>query len=126
MTFPVKDHMLVDPVLQQKIARRAQAGNFGAAQPGHAVNPLGSIALSDGKYVSVYLRHAVDPVLIDDFGHVVLITRRNNPGAGLEATRKAILGAATFEPRLNFQVPEPMQVCATSSSGVAGVPRAAI
>jgi 8-oxo-dGTP pyrophosphatase MutT (NUDIX family) len=85
MTVPVKDHMLVDPVLQQEIVRRAQAGNFGAGQPGQAVNPLGSIAMPNGKQVCVYLRHAVDPVLLDDAGQVVLITRRNNPGAGLEA-----------------------------------------
>lgn len=85
MTSPVKNHMLVDPVLQREIARRAQAGSFGAGQPGQVVNPLGSITMPDGKRVSVYLRHAVDPVLLDDIGQVVLITRRNNPGAGLEA-----------------------------------------
>jgi 8-oxo-dGTP pyrophosphatase MutT (NUDIX family) len=85
MTLSVKDHMLVDPVLQQEIVRRAQAGNFGAGQPGQAVNSLGSIAMPNGKQVCVYLRHAVDPVLLDDAGQVVLIARRNNPGAGLEA-----------------------------------------
>ncbi|MEO6966144.1 MAG: NUDIX hydrolase [Acidobacteriaceae bacterium] len=77
--------MLVDPVLQQEIARRAQAGNFGVGQPGQSVNLLGSIVMPDGKRVCVFLRHAVDAVLLDDIGQVVLITRRNNPGAGLEA-----------------------------------------
>lgn len=85
MIAPVKDHMLVDPVLQQEIARRAQAGNFGTGQPGQSVNLLGSIVMPEGKRVSVFLRHAVDAVLLDDIGQVVLITRRNNPGAGLEA-----------------------------------------
>jgi ADP-ribose pyrophosphatase YjhB (NUDIX family) len=31
------------------------------------------------------LRHAADAVLLDDFGQVVLVTRKHNPGAGLKA-----------------------------------------
>ena len=89
MTIPIKDHMLVDSALQQEIVRRAQAGNFGAGQPSHVVNTLGSVTMPDGKRVPVYLRHAVDAALVDDVGHVVLITRRNNPGAGLEALYRA-------------------------------------
>jgi ADP-ribose pyrophosphatase YjhB (NUDIX family) len=85
MTLPIKDHMLVDSALQQEIVRRAQAGSFGGGQPHHVVDPLGSIAMPDGKLVSVYLRHAVDAAIVDGSDHVVLITRRNNPGAGLEA-----------------------------------------
>lgn len=85
MTSPIKDHMLVDPVLQQEILRRAQAGNFGFGQPSQPLNALGSITMPDGRQVSVYLRHAVDPVLLDDLGNIVLITRRHSPGAGLEA-----------------------------------------
>jgi ADP-ribose pyrophosphatase YjhB (NUDIX family) len=81
----IRDHMLVDPVLQQKIVRRVEAGNFGADQPDQAADSLGSITLPGGKRVSVYLRHAADPVLLDCAGHVVLITRRNNPGEGLRA-----------------------------------------
>jgi 8-oxo-dGTP pyrophosphatase MutT (NUDIX family) len=85
MTSPLKDHMLIDPGLQQEIARRAREGNFGEGQPRQAVNSLGSIDMPDGKRTPVYLRHAVDAVLLDALGNVVLITRRNNPGAGLEA-----------------------------------------
>lgn len=85
MTSPLKDHMLIEPMLQQEIVRRAQNGNFGTGQPRQVVNSLGSIDMPGGKRVSVYLRHAVDAVLLDDLGNVVLITRRNNPGAGLEA-----------------------------------------
>ncbi len=85
MNLSIKDHMLVDPALQQEIVRRIQAGRFGADQPERAADPLGVIAMEHGMLVSVYLRHAADPVLLDCAGHVVLITRRNNPGAGLRA-----------------------------------------
>jgi ADP-ribose pyrophosphatase YjhB (NUDIX family) len=77
--------MLIDPALQQEIIHRIKAGNFEADQPGQAADSLGTIVTPDGKRVSVYLRHAADPVLLDCAGHVVLITRRNNPGAGLRA-----------------------------------------
>ena len=40
----------------------------------------------------------------------------------LAITLKLMFGAASFEPRLSFQIPDPMQVCSVSSSGVAGVP----
>jgi ADP-ribose pyrophosphatase YjhB (NUDIX family) len=33
----------------------------------------------------VYLRHAADAIVLDNFGSIVLITRRHNLGAGLEA-----------------------------------------
>jgi hypothetical protein len=64
----IRDHMLVDPAFQQKIVRRVEAGNFSADQPDQAADSLGSIALPDGKRVSVYLRHAADPVLLDCAG----------------------------------------------------------
>lgn len=85
MTLNIRDHMLVDPALQQEIVRRIEAGRFGAGQPERAADPLGVVAIEHGTRVSVYLRHAADPVLLDCAGHVVLITRRNNPGAGLRA-----------------------------------------
>jgi ADP-ribose pyrophosphatase YjhB (NUDIX family) len=77
--------MLVDPALQEEIARRSEAKNAGVDQPEQSAEPLGSIAMPDGSRVSAYLRHAGDPVLLDCAGHVVLITRRNNPGRGLRA-----------------------------------------
>jgi ADP-ribose pyrophosphatase YjhB (NUDIX family) len=80
----VKDNMLVDPSIQNEIIRRALAGVFGD-NPNQAVHSLGSVKMPDGREVSVHLRHAADAVLLDDFGHVVLITRKHNPGAGLKA-----------------------------------------
>jgi hypothetical protein len=45
------------------------------------------------------------------------------PTAGSpETTRKRMFGVAIFLPRLSFQVPEPMQLWAVRSSGVAGLP----
>jgi len=81
----IKDHMLVDPALQQEIMRRITEANVCASQPVETVNPLGLIDMPGGRQVSAYLRHAVDAVLLDDAGKVVLITRRHNPGIGLEA-----------------------------------------
>jgi 8-oxo-dGTP pyrophosphatase MutT (NUDIX family) len=80
----IKDHMLVDPTMQQDIIRRAVDGNLGD-NPGQAVHSLGTLKLPDGREVAVHLRHAADAVLLDDFGHVVLVTRKHNPGAGLRA-----------------------------------------
>ena len=37
------------------------------------------------REISIHLRHAADAVLLDDFGYVVLIIRKHNPGAGLKA-----------------------------------------
>ena len=81
----VRDHMLVDSALRQEIVRRIEARNFGGDQPGQAADSLGPIIMPNGTRGSVYLRHAADPVLLDCAGHVVLITRRNNSGAGLRA-----------------------------------------
>jgi len=85
MTFIIKDHMLIDPPLQQEIMRRISVANICVSQPLHTADPLGSLEMPGGREVSVYLRHAVDAVLLDDAGNVVLITRRNQPGMGLAA-----------------------------------------
>ena len=85
MTLLIKDHMLVDPALQQEIMRRITAADICASQPLQTVDPLGLIDMPGDRQVSAYLRHAVDAVLLDDVGKVVLITRRHNPGMGLEA-----------------------------------------
>src|ERR1700690_3443869 len=83
----IKHNMLVDPSIQKEIIKRAIDGKFGD-NPNQAVYSLGSVKMPDGREVPVYLRHAADAVLLDDFGHVVLITRKHNPGAG----RKALPG----------------------------------
>jgi len=76
--------MLIDPSMQEDIIRRAVDGNFGD-NPDQAVHSLGTLKTPDGREVAVHLRHAADAVLVDDFGQVVLITRKHNPGAGLKA-----------------------------------------
>jgi ADP-ribose pyrophosphatase YjhB (NUDIX family) len=80
----IKDNMLIDPSMQKEIVRRAVDGNFGD-NPNQVVHSLGTVRTPDGREVAVHLRHAADAVLLDDFGHVVLITRKHNPGAGLKA-----------------------------------------
>jgi ADP-ribose pyrophosphatase YjhB (NUDIX family) len=85
MTFVIKDHMLIDPALQEEIMRRIRVANICVSQPLHTADPLGSLEMPGGKEVAVYLRHAVDAVLLDTAGNVVLITRRNQPGMGLAA-----------------------------------------
>jgi hypothetical protein len=80
----IKDNMLIDPSMQREIIRRAVDGNFGD-NPSQAVHSLGTVKTPDGKEVAVHLRHAADAVLLDNFGQVVLITRKHNPGAGLKA-----------------------------------------
>ncbi len=76
----VKDGMVIDQALQQEIARRAQETAVGV-QPSRVVDSLGQIDTPSGP-VSAYLRHAVDAVVTDRKGAVLLIQRRNNPGAG--------------------------------------------
>jgi 8-oxo-dGTP pyrophosphatase MutT (NUDIX family) len=80
----IKDNMLIDPWIQKEIIGRVVAGTFGD-NPAQAVHSLGSVKIPDGREVPVHLRHAADPILLDDFGHVVLITRKHNPGADLKA-----------------------------------------
>jgi ADP-ribose pyrophosphatase YjhB (NUDIX family) len=80
----IKDNMLIDPSLQQEIIRRAVDGNFGN-NPNRAVDSLGALSVPDGREVHVHLRHAADAIILDDFGNIVLVTRRHNPGAGLKA-----------------------------------------
>jgi len=76
--------MLIDPTIQREIISRAIDGKFGD-NPNQAVHSLGSVKMPDGREVPVHPRHAADAVILDDFGHVVLITRKHNPGAGLDA-----------------------------------------
>jgi ADP-ribose pyrophosphatase YjhB (NUDIX family) len=80
----IKDNMLIDRSLQQEIIKRAVDRNLGN-NPNQAVHSLGTLKMPDGREVGVYLRHAADVILLDDFGNIVLITRLHNPGAGLAA-----------------------------------------
>jgi ADP-ribose pyrophosphatase YjhB (NUDIX family) len=79
-----KDDMLIDPSVQEEIIRRAVGAHCGD-NPNQAIHSLGTLEMPDGQEVAVHLRHAADAILLDDFGHVVLITRKHNPGAGLKA-----------------------------------------
>jgi NUDIX domain/Ion channel len=80
----INNNMLIDPSMQKDIIRRAIDGNFGD-NPNQAVHSLGTVKTPDGQEVPVHLRHAADAVVMDALGHVVLITRKHNPGAGLKA-----------------------------------------
>jgi ADP-ribose pyrophosphatase YjhB (NUDIX family) len=80
----IRDHMLIDPDLQQSIVRRILAGNFGDT-PANAVEYLGLVDLPDGHGIPLHLRHAADAILLDGHNQVALITRIHNPGAGLLA-----------------------------------------
>jgi len=73
--------MVVDPTLTHEIATRAAALNV-ADQPDSPVHHLGSIRHSANTAVPVHLRHAVDAVVMDRRGNVLLIERAHNPGAG--------------------------------------------
>jgi ADP-ribose pyrophosphatase YjhB (NUDIX family) len=81
MTDFVKGNMIVDPALQKEVIRRAFAGNFGDA-PVAAASDLGDITLPNGRRVRAYIRHAAEVVVVDGHGHIVLIRRVHNPGAG--------------------------------------------
>jgi ADP-ribose pyrophosphatase YjhB (NUDIX family) len=80
----IKDNMLIDPSMQKDIIRRAVDGDFGD-NPDQAVHSLGTVKTPDGREVGVHLRHAADAVILDNFGQVVLVTRKHNPGSGLKA-----------------------------------------
>lgn len=80
----LRDHMLCLPDLQADIVARCLAGHFGD-EPSQAAHPLGDITLPDGQTKPVFLCHAADAILLDDFGQTVLITRLHNPGRGKQA-----------------------------------------
>jgi ADP-ribose pyrophosphatase YjhB (NUDIX family) len=77
----IKNHIVVDPALQQKIIALVLAGNFGDA-PDAAAHDLGLVEMPDGTRLRCFARHAADPVLLDEAGQVVLITRMHEPGVG--------------------------------------------
>jgi len=81
----VKNHQVIDPVLQRTIIDRIlrEHDRNPVVQPAEY---LGPITLPDGKTVSLYLRHAADAVLLDDYGQTVVITRLHPPGVGKLAT----------------------------------------
>src|ERR1700739_4378007 len=86
----LQDHMLIVPALQADIVTRCLAGNFGD-EPSQVAHALGSIMLPDGGIKPVWLCHAADAVLLDDFGQTVLITRLHNPGRGKQALPGGLL-----------------------------------
>ncbi|MBU6448277.1 MAG: NUDIX domain-containing protein [Rhodospirillales bacterium] len=84
MNPPIQDSMLVEPFLQAEIARRCQNGDF-PDEPQEVSNDLGLIDLPGGESVRVWLCHAADAVILDNYGQTLLITRRHNPGQGKKA-----------------------------------------
>lgn len=76
-----ENHHIIDPLLQRAIIDRILREH----DPNPAVQPaeyLGPITLPDGKTVGLWLRHAADAILLDDYGQAILITRLHNPGIG--------------------------------------------
>jgi hypothetical protein len=79
-----KDGMVIHSGVQKQIIARVMAGNFGD-QPSQTIHSLGTIITPDGKVVRIHVAHAADAIILDPYGHVLLVTRRYNPGAGLWA-----------------------------------------
>jgi ADP-ribose pyrophosphatase YjhB (NUDIX family) len=77
----IRNHIIVDAALQARIIALVLAGNFGDA-PDEAAHDLGLVDLPDGTLVRCFARHAADPILLDECGQVVLITRLHEPGVG--------------------------------------------
>jgi len=73
--------MVVDAGVQREIVSRIIALGLGDV-PDRAVHGLGMLRLPDGRESPLHVRHAADAILLDEFGQVVLITRRHHPGAG--------------------------------------------
>jgi ADP-ribose pyrophosphatase YjhB (NUDIX family) len=117
----LRDHMLILPALQAEIVARCLAGNFGD-EPQLAAQPLGRIALPDETEVPVWLCHAADAVLLDDFGQTVLITRLHNPGRGKQALPGGLLDAVPggVESSRDAALREAMEETGISAAVLAG------
>ena len=112
----VKDHIIVDADLRRRITDRFIAAGIGDI-PDRAVHELGSVELPGAGVVALHLCHAADAILLDDFDQVVLITRMNNPGAGLLALPGGFLDA------LNGGVEDPVAAArreAVEETGIEG------
>jgi len=77
----IRNHMVVDTVLQARIIALVLARQFGDA-PDAAAHDLGLVELPDGTSRHCFARHAADPILLDEAGQVVLVTRIHEPGIG--------------------------------------------
>jgi ADP-ribose pyrophosphatase YjhB (NUDIX family) len=77
----IKDHIVVDPALQARIIALVLARKFGDA-PDAVAHDLGFLEMPDGGLLRCFARHAADPILLDEVGQVVLITRMHEPGVG--------------------------------------------
>lgn len=86
----IQNNMLVDPLLQTEIARRCRNGDF-PDEPASVANDLGMLDLPNGQTIRVWLCHAADAVLLDDYGQTLLITRLHNPGQGKRALPGGLL-----------------------------------
>jgi len=77
----IRNHMVVDTELQARIIALVLAGNFGDT-PDKSAHDLGLVEMPDGFLRRCFARHAADPILLDEAGQVVLITRMHEPGIG--------------------------------------------
>lgn len=74
-------YMVTDPAMQHFATTRILAAKLGDT-PSEALHDLGMLRVRGGGQVRLYARHAADAIILDDFGQIVLITRRHDPGAG--------------------------------------------
>jgi ADP-ribose pyrophosphatase YjhB (NUDIX family) len=77
----IENHIVVDPALQARIIALVVAGDFGDA-PDAVAHDMGLVEMPDGTMLRCFARHAADPILLDEAGQVVLITRMHEPGVG--------------------------------------------
>jgi ADP-ribose pyrophosphatase YjhB (NUDIX family) len=77
----IVDNMVVQPALRARLIGMVLAADL-ADVPGVTCNFIGRVALADGSERGFFVRHAVDAVLSDAAGNVVLITRLHQPGKG--------------------------------------------
>jgi len=81
----IKDNMLIDPSMAERDHQKSRGRECLETTLTRLFHFLfGTLKAPDGREVGVHLRHAADAVLLDDFGNVVLVTRKYNPGAGLK------------------------------------------
>ncbi len=98
----VEDNIVVDPAVQRLVVARVLEQVRGDV-PARATEDLGLLELPEGGTVRLHLRHAVDPVIVDACGQVVLITRQNSPGKG----KLALPGG--FIDEVDGQAEDPLQ-----------------
>jgi ADP-ribose pyrophosphatase YjhB (NUDIX family) len=89
----IVENMVINPALRLDLVARILAADLPnlPRQPWHAIT---QVHLADDGQRGLFVRHAADAVLMDEARNVVLITRRNPPGAGRLAIPGGFLDVA--------------------------------